>query len=372
MVRTSLLVPTLTLAACIGGGGNGKNKVSTDNGITTTQFTTTSGSDGVASIEVEVDGSVDVFHVYAVSEEYVSVEGVYDPSGNLVLDWQDWDGNNSLTSAVFLEGTDTILNWPVREADGPLAAGTWTVDVATVNSDYYYTSADVDVTVQTREEDDEFLTATVDVEIVFAGTVGEDDAVVSATESAVSRWEEVWGEYGLSLKASYRYATELDEKLNDLDSGGSSTIKSESAEGTDNDIMVLIGESIGNYTDVYGIAGGIPGTPVAGRRSTVVISWLANAGGDGQFSEDDIRLYGETLAHEVGHYTGLFHPVEDGWSYYDALADTSECSSTSRCEEDLGDNLMFPYPICSFTSCTPQDQISAAQQGVMHRYIGAY
>jgi hypothetical protein len=73
-----------------------------------------------------------------------------------------------------------------------------------------------------------------------------------------------------------------------------------------------------------------------------VVGWLANAGGDGTFSDGDIALYGEVLAHEVGHFVGLCHPVERGYDYWDALDDTPECRSVSSCESILGMNLMFP------------------------------
>lgn len=368
MVRVYAMMTTLLMAGCLDGEEPSNNK---GNSLSTTRFSATSGSNGIASLEVDVDKNVDVFSIYASSNQYISVEAVIDPDGNTVLDWADWDGDESITGALYLEGTDTILNWPVREEDGDLTNGTWIVEVATINSNYYYTgNVDVDVTLQTRREQDGFANGKIHVEIVYAGDVGSDADVVAATEAAVDRWKEIWDAYNLTLKVSYRNATSMDTNLTDLSEGGSDVIASQSAKGTNKDIMVLVGEKIGNYRDVYGISGGIPGTPIDSQRSAVVISWLANAGGDGSFSEDDIRLYGETLAHEVGHYAGLFHPVEDGWQYYDALSDTSNCSSTNGCESDLGDNLMFPYPVCSMTSCTPQDQLSGQQEGVMQRYIG--
>ena len=84
-------------------------------------------------------------------------------------------------------------------------------------------------------------------------------------------------------------------------------------------------------------------------------------------------MFGETLAHEIGHYSGLFHPVEcdyDCTLEWDALADTPECMGWRDCEAELGTNLMFPYPVCDFYGCTPAGDLSAAQVGVWQRYTG--
>ena len=118
------------------------------------------------------------------------------------------------------------------------------------------------------------------------------------------------------------------------------------------------------------MAGAIPGTLTANTRSAVVVSWLASAGTDGVFQDTDITILGETMAHEVGHYMGLFHPVEQTWSTWDACDDTPDCTSESACISALGTNLMFPTPVCDFDGCIEQDQLSLVQEGIMHRYTG--
>jgi len=81
---------------------------------------------------------------------------------------------------------------------------------------------------------------------------------------------------------------------------------------------------------------------------------------------------GETMAHEGGHYLGLFHPVEFSYDDWDAISDTPECASETDCDETLGTNLMYPYPVCDYyyTSCVKQDQLTDGQTGVWQRYIG--
>ena len=79
---------------------------------------------------------------------------------------------------------------------------------------------------------------------------------------------------------------------------------------------------------------------------------------------------GETMAHEAGHYLGLFHPVETSYALWDALDDTPECDDSAACAAALGTNLMFPYPVCAFSECEEQGLLTPKQVGVMHRYVG--
>ena len=96
---------------------------------------------------------------------------------------------------------------------------------------------------------------------------------------------------------------------------------------------------------------------------------VENAGFDGQFNPAEIQMFGETMAHEIGHYMGLYHPVEASYNYWDALEDTVECGTWNACETQLGNNLMFPYPIC-YGACELQTEITSDQMGVLHRYTG--
>ena len=122
---------------------------------------------------------------------------------------------------------------------------------------------------------------------------------------------------------------------------------------------------------MYGEAAAIPGPIVPTEISAVEISWIAHAGANGKFSDGEIGILGETMAHETGHDLGMFHPVEDGWQNWDAVEDTNDCTDMGSCEEKLGTNLMFPYPVCtSMTDCEAQDQLTDGQVGIMQRYVG--
>ena len=122
---------------------------------------------------------------------------------------------------------------------------------------------------------------------------------------------------------------------------------------------------------LYGMAGGIPGPLVDNGHAGVMVDLLSHAGSDVLYSDEETRILAETMGHEVGHFLGLFHPNEIDLTGYDALGDTPECADLVSCEEVLGTNLMYPYPICSGFTCTAQSQLTDNQSGVIMRYTGS-
>jgi len=361
MARFSLLSLTVLLG-CHG---------SADDGLTTWTDQFSSDSNGMLEVDIDVERGTESFLVTSESGALLAVEYIYDQSGDIVLDWEEeYSSANSLTGAIWAEAADNVVNWPAHPDDA-LSPGTWTVVLSTLTDDgaYYAGNQDVDVTVQTKGDRD-LTSGTIRATVAYAEGVNNNAEVVSAVEQAVARWDEIWASYGLQLEVSYTN-TGVSADLAFPD-GSDDALLSISNNGSDDDVLVLIGESIdGDSYSYYGVSGGIPGTLVATRRAGVIASWLANAGTDGSFSDGDIRLFGETLAHEVGHYIGLFHPVESEYNAWDALSDTSDCSSANACENELGNNLMFPYPICYANGgCDPQDQLSDQQVGITQLYTG--
>lgn len=331
--------------------------------------TSAASSDGEARIKIDVKDGVTAFMVTATTDVYVDVEEVINPDGDTVLYWEDWYYEvRWLTSAIFPLGSDTTLNWPVREEEGTVEAGTWTVVLGTYNRRGAATDADLDVAIS-QKRDDDFNGGLVGVRIVYADGVKDEDGVVEAVEAAVERWREIWAGQGLELEEEYA-DSDIDPELSSpSDSTDWITAASEDTNGRQ--ITVIIGERIDGDLSYFGVAGGIPGGLSSTPHSAVVVSWLANAGSDGKFSDGDIGLFGETMAHEVGHFLGLFHPVESSFNAWDSLEDTDECSRQSTCEDALGDNLMYPYPICTWSgSCEPQGELTDDQGGVGNRYTG--
>jgi hypothetical protein len=89
---------------------------------------------------------------------------------------------------------------------------------------------------------------------------------------------------------------------------------------------------------VAGIAGGLPGPP--GVRGTP-------ASGVAIATQENGRIAGDTLSHEIGHFFGLFHPTEMNGATQDPISDTPTCSFEPEDPWSMGrcatiSNVMFP------------------------------
>lgn len=331
---------------------------------------TVASDEGWATFDVAIVDGDTSFLFQAFGQDVLWLDHVVDPAGNTVLTWEDWQDAYALTNAFYpcdSDGcaTDFAFNWPVREADGPLTPGTWQVVVATTDDAYTWVdAADVDGTTLIKRDPD-LSASVVRVRVVYATGVREEDGVSEAIEAAVAHWQAIWAPYGLSLEVRYDDAA-IDPHL-DFPNGQNDAISVASAGSDVGEITMLIGEDIDNGIGWLGFAGGIPGALVEGPRSAVIVGWLGGAGTDGAFTDDEIAILAGTMAHEVGHYQGLFHPVESGYGAWDALSDTPDCRNAGACEDLVGNNLMYFETVYDIG---PQESLTDEQVGVIARYVG--
>ncbi|MGK5093866.1 hypothetical protein WDW89_17865 [Deltaproteobacteria bacterium TL4] len=128
---------------------------------------------------------------------------------------------------------------------------------------------------------------------------------------------------------------------------------------------------------LLGISAGIPGSQgIKGNRNGIMISLEAHQLGGS--SNPHPRLLGETCAHEMGHWLGLFHTSEADGSYQDLQSDTPECTLASDVNHNseidpnecaAGINLMFwtsgydPYT----HTLVEQNTLTPEQVDIIHR-----
>lgn len=330
-------------------------------------------NDAQDTLAVEVLDGETAFQVTATSPgaHLTGFVELKDPKGRSVLSSSELRfEDHQVTGAWLPSRATTAFNWPVRLEDGPLKPGVWKVTWQ-VLTDRRVPDPQAKISYTTSfKADDDPDHAEIHVRILYAKGVDRDPKVVRAIEQAVEHWRDIWKKKGITLVE--RYANSDLPKDLAFYTTGSKEAEAASADKDVGELQLIVGEEIDGDRFLYGVSAGIPGTVQVSESTFVVLSWLTHAGRDGLFDDDEIDLMGETMAHETGHYAGLFHPVEIYYSFFDGLDDTPDCNSYTSCSNLLGDNLMFPFPVCEFGGgCIPQTKITADQAGVLHTFVGA-
>ncbi len=318
---------------------------------------------GRIAVTFEVLGGETAFAAVAQADPLrTNLPGLEGPDG--VLYTSDTESVRLVTNAGFVSPV-SVLAWPILDEHGALAEGRYALDIGTLAAEQLaYEQGDVQVDVWIKSDPD-FSSGGIDARVVWND--GLEDRVDPATmDAAFEVWAEIYAAHGLTVHR-------LDDLVWDGPTLGQpgTTFGSwlaMSGEGPTRVINLVLVETIEDLPQAFGLAGGIPGPVGASGSSGVLVSYGLAAGTDGALSEAETRILGETLAHETGHYLGLFHPVEIGWDRWDSLGDTPECGGEADCEGLFADNLMFPYPVCNIRDCTPQNVVTDAQGRGMNRH----
>jgi hypothetical protein len=113
----------------------------------------------------------------------------------------------------------------------------------------------------------------------------------------------------------------------------------EEGSARDSSLRVVVARSVGGAESLAGYSMGLPG-PVAGDRANaaVIIATEVYADSGGFLNLDGLAT---TLAHEMGHYLGLYHTSEPNGQLHDPIPDTPECTG-GICDAAFLDNIMTP------------------------------
>jgi hypothetical protein len=333
------------------------------------------GPDGRATVEVDVDDQDKLLITGVVDDGELGYLGAIEgPDGEALFDAHDWwDEPRSRTNAGFASAV-VVASWPMSGDDAPLSPGRWRFDLRGQDP-----NVGMDVTVLLARDAD-LSTGTLPVEIVYSADLERDADLRAGVEAATALWrDQIYGPAGLDVTFTER-DWDGPARLASPGYGDADLYRDAVADKPLRAVTLLVVRQVDDVTHVLGVAGGIPGPLVPTDRSVVTVSAVEAAGTDLKFSDAEVRLFAETMAHEVGHFLGLFHPVElatdggDRAARWDALADTPECADLSGdCVDALGTNLMYPTPVCApgGSGCTllRQETITADQRAVQQRYV---
>lgn len=353
-----------------GSGGGGSGSDSTSASLT---VTVPSGGSGTArsleSVQTSLSGQFLALNV-AISNanafQIVSQNGsnaiasvfLLDPSGNQVLSPADFRKTSGLctlkTEDACLDLGVNVIPYRAAPDDSPVVDGTY-------QQTLFSNASPVTSTVIAKNDTD-FTTGVLRVNIFLVGNDAQDeDFKNNVLPQAIAIWKSIYSSVNITVQEQiFNVSSNFGVLPNPLIP--SSLYASAGQQGGVQPfaLNVFIGTSIsndgtenpGNEAEaVFGIAAQLPGAGIITGRSAVAVSLTTHQGSSGTFdSNDKIQIFGETMAHEGGHYLGLFHPVENSdsgtFETFDILSDTAECTNIIDCiTSGVGTNLMFPFPI---------------------------
>lgn len=277
-------------------------------------------------------------------------------------------GDRKRSNAGFVSEIAT-LNWPITPSDATLVAGeAHTVVLGVTDEALDFQRGWIQATVLLKSDPDP-TQGTLPIDLIYFGDAAHDPDIRLGTQAAVERWRELYLEAGITLDLTTR---ELGGSDLPPPTGEDSELwRWIGTSGPPGRVRVVVAPDRAEpHREVVGVAGDVPAPLIPSGRSGVRVIPARLCGPDGRCDAGEARLYGEILAHEVGHHLGLFHPAETTWQSWDALSDTVECMDALTCEQGLGSNLMFPYPVCDGGGCLPLAEITSQQSAVMNGYVG--
>ncbi|MEL6180498.1 MAG: hypothetical protein AAFS10_16180 [Myxococcota bacterium] len=214
-----------------------------------------------------------------------------------------------------------------------------------------------------------------DLNLFFAGVDGLDASTApmdTSFQAALSNVGAIYGSAGISIgEVSYNDITDEALAVVEGDDELATLFQTSSSQSNRALNFFFVKDLVGNEVGftLLGKAGGVPGPPgLHGTvRSGVVVNMAsfieANASGDATMITEALDQLEIIMAHEAGHYLGLYHTTErngaaldeNGILGSDPLSDTPVCPDSadangdmilapSECTSADGGNLMFWSP----------------------------
>lgn len=279
----------------------------------------------------------------------VVVYRLYDPSNTKIYDYA-----NSSNAVKILpppqSGSFALLlpNSPTLS----FTSGSWTSYLLGSK----VTSVDVSALVKTPSSA-ALTSGTLNANLFFVGVPGLTAASAPGNanfQTVLSKVNTIYAQIGVQLgNLTYIDVTGQDAiaytNLADADLGTMMKLSGhpQASDGAINLFFVqsIVGGSLGGYI-ILGESAGIPGVPVRGSSGSGAGVTMA----DFPANLDEIA---ETIAHESGHWLGLFHTTESNGQSFDPLPDTPQCPAATfdlnhdnivdatECAAVDGTNLMF-------------------------------
>ncbi len=369
---------TLIFSGCAAGDGSGDGGGdgggSTDTNITEDSRTLTTDSNGSVSVNFSLPSTATKFAIDATnSGKFLRFDQLQDSAGVNYLT----PGGLPLSFASEFINDINNANVPSRSLDPNIdTSRTFTARITVANNENGgspISGTNVALKIHSRADND-FGSGTLKVNVFYVGSVGQSAASKNAIDSAFAEFRRIYSNAGLTLSIQ-QFDISGPDLLPDPFTGSTLYESAGNSASSPAVNLFIAGDIAGEENSVFGIAGGVPCPSFPSVRSALVISILTGAGSDGVYNSLELRLLGESMAHETGHYLGLFHPVEitsGTVDDVDPLSDTPTCSNEDDCinNDSLAANLMFLQPVQDTNGdFIPQNLLTTQQVAVLNRNI---
>jgi len=291
------------------------------------------------------------------------------PDENIVISSND---DPIKTLAVLPVGAISTLNYQTSETDLAVTDGSY---IQNIEASFNPNASDFFGFVIAKN-DSNFSQGVLPINVFIVGNEAQNESTRLAINMGAEIMRSIYQQSGISLQLNF---IDVNSDFGVIPNPGAGsaffTENASSSSATQNALNLYVGETISadnteipgaSFDGILGISSSIPGPAINTPFSAVAISILEHQGPDGAFSNEEISVFGETFAHESGHYLGLFHPVETDFVTQDPLEDTAFCSNLAECSSTgVIENLMFP----SAVEGVSQRGLTAGQSGVMNRHL---
>ena len=306
---------------------------------------------------------------------------IVDPTGTTIYNYAspaNSEGAQPVAKILLPRWTGSLSVLLPNSPTVPFASGAWTYNLLASRP----TTANVQAIIKTSSTSS-LAAGTINANLFFVGVPGLNARKARTDpnfQAILAKTRSIYAQIGVQLgDLTYIDVTGPDvARYTDLSESdlGSLMRLSTSPDARDGAINLFFVHSIssaevlGGYI-ILGESAGIPGNPVRGSALSGVAITMA----DFPLGLDDVA---QTMAHETGHWLGLFHPTEADGSVFDPLPDTPECPRVpydtnqdgimepQECVGHGADNLMF-WTSGSLATGSPLPVLTPNQQFAVMR-----
>lgn len=362
--------------------------------VIVTQAPSESVANSVAAASFELNDQADAFQIVAYASDEVELRllRLVDSGGNIIFD-SSRVSDQKISSADEFQPSPLTFNYPLLADSPELIAGRYAVEFET-RSAGNGKPVDSPVTLDLITKNDaDFAKGTIRVNLLLGDVASNSTETKNAISGAMRLARVMLERYNIFINTNELELTTLPSVMPNPFEGD--VFYEELSKASEGGINLVIANDIEDFSArryVSGIAGSSPGPVVPTRRSAITMSLIEATGPDGRFDAEDsdnnfdtiddseIRLFSESIAHEILRYMGLPNTVTFSQSTVvdsDGL-NSEKCSNINSCDDNDGanGNLMFPFPLSEDANTGgddefhPRDILSTQQVEIAQRYVG--